>query len=304
MGKRQKKKRKKKKQHQQVVADSKRDFSALILSLSSFLLMWLAMPGPGRAHWWVAWLAMVPVGWLIHSPTPPHKVLRQVWIASLLFWLLMLHFVRMPFWALWFGWLALATYLSVYGPVFVAVSRSLVHRFRVPTAIAVPVVFTGLEWIRVTFLSGFGLGCVSHSQYLSPETMQIAEFFGAYGVTFAILCVSAAIAAATGFSWRQLNGTASLPARIANLVLAFVVFGAVWGFGSSRLQQDTALRKSAESHRHLKVALAQSSIDTLLKPKTLEEVESEFANRRDLTRAALLVSKDICLLYTSPSPRD
>ena len=291
-----KRKNKKKRKRKPLATPTKRDFSALILSLISFSLMWLAMPGPGRGHWWIAWLAPVPLVWLIHSNTPPYKVLRQVWIVSLLFWLLMLHFVRMPFWALAFGWLALATYLSVYMPIFIWLSRSLVHRFRVPTVIAVPIVFTGLEWIRVTFLSGFGLGCVSHTQYLSPTTMQIAELFGAYGVTFAIFAVAAAIAVATSFSWRQLSNNSSALNRIVNAVVAIILLAAVFGFGSSRLQQDNDLRKSAQSHRHLKVALIQSSIDTLLKPKTLEEVENEFIGRRDLTHAALSVSRDLDLI--------
>jgi apolipoprotein N-acyltransferase len=233
--------------------------------------------------------------WLIHSKEIPHKINRQVWLASLFYWLLTLHFVRLPFWGLWFGWLLLAGYLSVYGPLFVSFSRTLVHRFRVPTIVAVPVIFTGLEWIRVNFLTGFGIACVSHSQYQNPATMQVAEYFGAYGITFAILAVSAGAAVASSFIEKLSAGT-SVNWRIVNGVVAGIAFVGVVGFGTQRLAQDSKLRNSVEHHKHLKVALIQSSIDTILKPKDLDQIEKEFVLRRDLTHSARLLANDLDLI--------
>jgi len=306
MGRRRKRKKEKKRRQKrsqtnaaatpQSGRDSKRDFTALALAAISVFLIWLSMPGPGRGIWWLAWIALVPMIWLVQSPSLPHKLGRQVWIASLLFWLVTLHFVRLPFWALWFGWFALAAYLSVYLPLFVLTSRTLVHRFKIPTVVAAPVVFTGLEWIRVNFLSGFGLACLSHSQYRSPATMQIAEYFGAYGVTFAIVLVSAAGAVASSFIWKRLNTAASIPIRLGHGALAAVALFAVFGYGSQRLSKDVALRKSAEPHKHLKVALIQSSIDTLLVRKSKAEIIRNFENRRDLTHSARLVAKDLDLI--------
>ena len=294
--KRKRRKRKDKRQTPKVspVDPPKRDFTALIFALVSYGLLWLAMPG--RDVSWLAWIAMVPTVWLIQSPVVPHKVLRQVWIASLLYWLAMLHFVRLPFWALWFGWIALATYLSIYGPLFVSISRTLVHRLRVPTIVAVPVVFTGLEWIRVNFLTGFGLGCVSHSQYKTPEAMQLAPIFGAWGVTFAILFVAAAVAVASSFAWKKLNATPAIPVRLVHAALAVAGLVGVFGYGTQRLQADAELRKSAEPHKHLRVALIQSSIDTILAPQTAEQARKEFIDRCDLTHSARLLSKDLDLI--------
>ena len=299
-----KRKRKKKKERKSTESDSqtqtqtqsKRDFTSLMFALVSCFLLWLSMPGPGRGIWWLAWIAMVPMIWLVHSPALPHKLLRQVWVASLLFWLVMLHFVRLPIWLLWFGWFALSAYLSVYGPLFVSISRSLVHRFRVPTVIAVPIVFTGLEWIRVNFLTGFGLGCVSHSQYQNPVSMQIAEFCGAYGITFAIMFFAAAVAVASSFAWKRLQSSTTISHRIVHVVLAIVVLVCVFGYGSNRLAKDDHLRKTAEPHKHLKVAVIQSSIDTILKSKSEEETLADFTNRCGLTHSARLVAKEIDLV--------
>ncbi len=290
-----KRKNKQRKAKAQVSApESKRQFVALWMSLASYFLLWLAMPGRNLS--WLAWVAMVPLVWLIHSPAPPHKLLRQVWIPTLLYWLAMLHFVRLPIWVLWFGWFALAAYLSVYGPLFVSISRTLVHRFRVPTVIAVPVVFTGLEWIRVNFLTGFGLGCLSHSQYQTPVAMQIATFFGAYGITFAIMFFAASVGVATSFSWRRLKASTTIPSRAIHAMLAVVALVSVFGYGSSRLADDAHLRKTAEAHKHLKVAVIQSSVDTILKPKTAEQVQSEFLSLCDLTHSARLISKELDLI--------
>lgn len=273
-----------------------RDFTALIFSFVAFAMLWLSMPGPGRGIWWLAWASMVPIVWLIHSPALPHKLLRQVWVPSLLFWLMMLHFVRLPIWLLWFGWFALAAYLSVYVPLFVSISRTMVHRFRVPTVVAVPIVFTGLEWIRVNFLTGFGLGCVSHTQYQNPVSMQIAEFCGAYGITFAITFFAAAVGVATSFAWKRLVPMTTIPHRMVHAVLALAAIGCVFGYGSNRLATDAHLRKTAEAHKHLRVALIQSSIDTLLVKKTPEETQKEFFKRCDLTHSARLLSKQLDLI--------
>ncbi len=291
---RKRKKQRKAKAQVSPASETKRQFMALWMSLASCFLLWLAMPGRNLS--WLAWIAMVPLVWLIVSPVPPHKLLRQVWIPSLLYWLAMLHFVRLPIWVLWFGWFALAAYLSVYGPLFISISRTLVHRFRVPTVIAVPVVFTGLEWIRVNFLTGFGLGCLSHSQYQAPVSMQIAEFFGAYGITFAIMFFAAAVGVASSFSWRHLKASTTIPSRVIHAVLAVVTVAGVFGYGSSRLANDAQLRKTAEAHKHLKVAVIQSSINTILKPKSVEQTKNEFDRLCDLTHSARLVSDELDLI--------
>ncbi len=297
MGKKRRKRKKKNRSTKEQVSNAvkpQRDFTALWLALLSHVLLWLAMPG--RDLSWLAWIAMVPIVWLIRSPVPSHKLLRQVWIATLLYWLVMLHFVRLPFWPLWFGWFALAGYLSVYGPLFVSISRTMVHRFRIPTVIAVPIVFTGLEWIRVNFLSGFGLGCVSHSQYKTPAGMQIAEFFGAYGVTFSIMLIASALGVATAVNWRNLKTNLSLPTRLIHLAITAIAFMGVVGFGTQQLSVDAKIRNTAEPHKHLKVALIQSSLDTILKAETLEQVEDAFMVRRDLTHSARLLSQELDLI--------
>ena len=65
-----------------------------------------------------------------------------------MFWLLTIHWLRLPHPALYLGWLALSAYLAIYLPVFVGLSRVAVHRFDLPLWLAAPVVWTGLELAR------------------------------------------------------------------------------------------------------------------------------------------------------------
>jgi apolipoprotein N-acyltransferase len=289
-------KRKRKKTQKQSESDApakrKRDFTALKFSLIAYALLWLSMPPVGFA--WFGWIAMAPIVWLIQTPQSPTKVLRQVWVATLIYWLVTLHFVRLPFWALWFGWILLSVYLSVYGVLFVAAARTMVHRFRIPTVIAAPVAYTGMEWVRVNFLTGFGMVCHSHSQYQIPASMQVVEFFGAYGLTFAMVMVSAAIAVATRF-WKSkpndgydvVQGlSTSLPARALHAAIAVAVIAGVLVFGTMRLAKDASSRTSAEEHRYLKVALIQSSHDKKFEPETMEDLERKFSNLRNITHTA------------------
>ncbi len=126
--------------------------------------------------------------------------------------------------------------------------------------------------------------------------MQIAEFFGAYGITFAIMFFAASVGVATSFSWRRLKASTTIPSRAIHAVVAVVALVSVFGYGSSRLADDAHLRKSAEAHKHLKVAVIQSSIDTILKPKAIQQVRNEFDKLCDLTHSARLVSKELDLI--------
>lgn len=274
-----------------------RDFTALKLALIGYAILWFSMTPLGSPHVsWLGWIAVTPLVWLIQKRDAPTKVLRQVWIASLLYWLVTLHFVRLPFWGLWFGWMLLATYLSIYGVLFVAVTRTMVHRLHVPVAIAAPVVFTGLEWIRVTFLTGFGMACLSHTQYQTPASLQIASLLGAYGLTFVMVMVSAALAMVTNFwSFPQLDST-TITKRFVHAAIGVAVAVGVLGFGTSKLAQDRTARTSAEAHRHLKVALIQSSHDKNLQPETRDQIEKKFGNLRDLTHAARRVGDRLDLI--------
>ena len=92
----------------------------------------------------LAWIA--PMGWLLicqRKLPVGRKGYFQLWLCGCLFWLVSLHSVRLAFWVLHFGWIALSCYLAVYLPLIVAVPRTVVQRWGVPWIVAAPVTWTG-----------------------------------------------------------------------------------------------------------------------------------------------------------------
>lgn len=102
----------------------------------------------------------------------------------------------MAFWPLYAGWIALSMYLAVYLPLFVGLSRTLYHRYQVSLPIAVAVVWVGCELVRSYFATGFAACMLAHSQTPWPGMLQIASQFGAYGVSFTVMMMSA-----VGYQW-------------------------------------------------------------------------------------------------------
>lgn len=166
--------------------------STLALGLAGSLLMWAALPplalGP------LAWFAPVP--WLVlvrADEMPCRRPYRTLWLAGFAFWLLAIHWLRLPHPALYLGWLALSAYLACFLTVFVGLSRVAVHRIGVPLWLAAPTVWTGLELARAHVLTGFLMGSIAHTQASWVQLIQISDVFGEYGVDFLVMLVAACV---------------------------------------------------------------------------------------------------------------
>src|SRR5688572_24114604 len=91
--------------------------STLALGLAGSLLLWAALPPLSLG--WLAWIAPVP--WLLlvrPAELPSQRPYRVLWLAGFVFWLMAIHWLRLPHPALHLGWLALSAYLAFYLPVF------------------------------------------------------------------------------------------------------------------------------------------------------------------------------------------
>jgi apolipoprotein N-acyltransferase len=64
----------------------------------------------------------------------------------------------------------------------------------VPLVVAAPILIVGIENAQGLFLGGFYWNHLSHSQYANIEITQIADIFGAAGVSFLVAMVNGAIA--------------------------------------------------------------------------------------------------------------
>ncbi|MFP6588677.1 MAG: hypothetical protein VB814_13590, partial [Pirellulaceae bacterium] len=122
------------------------------LSLCGGCLLWTAFP---PINWsFMAWFA--PILWMpllradrfvsSKSPKRLERILgnsyTHMWLAHVVYWMIMLQGLRLAHWTTHFGWLAAGLYLGIYLPCFVFVGRCCVHRLRMPLAFA-----AAISWI-------------------------------------------------------------------------------------------------------------------------------------------------------------
>ena len=234
--------------------------------MGSGILLWASYPP--FSLWPIAWVATI--GWIVLirqvrlvGPRP----YLAIWFASIVHNLLLFQWIRLPHWSANFGWLALCLYLSVYLLAFVAVSRLAVHRLRVPIVLAVPMVWTGLELARGYLLTGFSMGLLGHTQVGWTSLIQLSDLFGAYGVSFLLVLVSACTVRMLPLDSRS---WCIWPAFL--LVVAVM---AAWLYG---IQAIARAPEPQEPEKPLRVALIQGSIDVAFDKDQSLETARQYMN--------------------------
>ena len=161
-----------------------------VLALLGALLYWLSLPpmkfpsaGFLASACWVA---------IVAKECPPtRRDYWHLWLAGSLMWLGLLQGIRLAFWPLYAGWIALSLYLAVYLPMFVSMARSLHRSWYVPLPIAAGIAWVGCELIRAYFVTGFAACMLAHSQVPWPWMLPVASYFGSYGVSFMVMFIGA-----------------------------------------------------------------------------------------------------------------
>ncbi len=211
----------------------------LPLALFGSILMWAAQPP--LSLWPLAWVAPVP--WLLlvrRDLLTGRRPYFALWLAGFIFWLLAIHWVRLPHPALHLGWIALSAYLAFYIPLFVGLARVGLHRIGAPLWLTAPTVWTGLELARAHVLTGFLMGSLAHTQVNWTTLIQASDLFGEYGVDFIIMTVAASIACIL-----------VQPRKWFTLVPAAIVLGSALAYGSAMLEAaKTAASSSVRSAQH------------------------------------------------------
>ena len=106
-------------------------------------------------------------------------------------WLMLLQGIRLAYWPLTAGWIALSLYLAVYFPLSLWIARRLYWDMKVPLALACAIGWTTCELVRSYMITGFACCSLAHSQTPWPIVLQIASHFGFYGVGFMMMLTSA-----------------------------------------------------------------------------------------------------------------
>ena len=289
------------------------DFPVFKAGLLSMVAMWLSFPPVGWS--WLAWIGPIPILILIvkknlarlaenvqdsEVPVVPRWTYWKLFLVGLLYWLGTFYFIPIPHPALYGGWLLVSLYMGIYTPMLVGVSRLLVHQLRCPALLIVPIVWTGIEWIRCRFATGMGMVCLSHSQYQQPVLIQVADLSGAYTLTFAmVFVVTGLTVAVNSFLDRSVVPKASDfkpgrkmldPVAVA-IVLSVAMLASVIGYGKYRLGEVTSqIKSNSESNDDgdvVQVGLVQTSFDVVFEALTKEKLDRRWNEIQSLCLRSL-----------------
>ncbi len=209
----------------------------------------------------LAWVSMVPFI-LACSPKTGTRCLAVVaYVVSACYWLGNLYWIGLVTWP---GWATFCLYTALLWPVLALCLRYCrIKKF--PLFLAVPVLVVGVENLQGLFLGGFYWRHLSHSQYANISLIQIADIFGAAGVSFLIAMVNG-LAAELIISVR-----AKSIFKIKNYLKIAFVCGAVAAtviYGQWRIKQSDEFIETGPL-----VASAQSNVPQSVKESHQAEEE-------------------------------
>ena len=219
----------------------------------------------------LGWLSLIPLILLIRVRQPVRRMYWAVYGGGLVWALASLQWMRLGHPTMYIALLALSVYVAVYLPLFVAIARVGVHRLHVPVALAVPLSWVGLEFVRAHAVTGFSWYYLGHTQYRWTDLIQISDLVGAYGVSFLVAMISAVVAMLVPlavFDRLKLVPPETTSAGVRTIVcaarprllvaLCLFVWLAVLGYGFAR-------RSEAEFEAGPRVALVQGNFTSTVK---------------------------------------
>ena len=174
--------------------------TSFLLSILSGIL--LSLPFFDGRLWIFAWAGFLPLFSAIQN-SGRAKAFLISYITGIIFWSITIYWLihvtllgqilLILYLALYFGFFGLC--MSAI-PALPAGRRYPCLAGRQAGAIRlfyIPAIWVFLEYLRAHLFSGFGWALLGYSQYLNLPIIQIADIFGAYGVSFLIMMVNAAL---------------------------------------------------------------------------------------------------------------
>jgi len=239
---------------------------------------------------WLAWVAWVPFV-LVCSPTVKFRQLALIaYFVSLCYWLGNLYWVA-PVTII--GWVAFCLYTALLWPVLAFGLRYCRLR-KIPLVLAVPVLIVGAERLQGLFLGGFLWRHLSHSQYANITLIQIADIFGAAGVSFLIAMVNGLVAELildARYSMLDARCWKSV-FKISNLLkigLVCAVLAAAVVYGRWRVEQSEEVVKAGPL-----VGSLQSNVPQSVK-RSFQQSDRIFAELMGKSRAAAAAGAELVI---------
>ncbi len=240
----------------------------ILLAALSGLLLSGAFPKIGLD--WLAWFALVPLLVAIANLSVRQSfrigfITGLVHYLSLLYWVVpvMRTYGYLPLYLSVVILLLFAAVLAFFPAVF-SMTLAAIGITPLRCLITMPLLWVALEYIRTFIFTGFPWALLGHSQYLRHHLIQIAELFGAYGVSFLIVLGNTAVFLVITYISRKTwhSRPVSKPLVIGASVIFAAGFLLTWIYGTWRIKATDHLIAAAPTAR---VAVIQGNIDQSLK---------------------------------------
>jgi apolipoprotein N-acyltransferase len=166
------------------ITPERQNVPAIFLMILSAVLLTVIQAPVGWSF--LAWVALVP---FVLACSPQVRLRSLVRIAAgvgFLYWLVNVYWI-LPITVI--GWLAMCFYLSWFW-VLPAVAVRFCRDRGFPLFIALPLLVVGAERLQGFPMGGFYWRLLGHSQYQHLALIQIADLFGAAGVSFVVAMVN------------------------------------------------------------------------------------------------------------------
>lgn len=255
---------------------------------------------------WLAWFALVPL-LLAVANLPVKESFRIGFIAGLAHYLTLLYWV-VPVMRI-YGYLPLylsivilflfAAVLALFPAAF-CTALTAIGNTPLRSVFAIPCLWVALEYVRTYVFTGFPWELLGHSQYLRLHLIQIADLFGAYGVSFLIAMSNTAVFLVTLFitrtTWRDRHISMSVPACAVMLFAAGLLLTLI--YGDRRIKTADRLAAASPTAR---IAVIQPNIEQAVKWDPAFQAATVKTNIR-LSLAAIPQNPDLIVWPESATP--
>jgi len=229
----------------------------------------------------LAWVSFVPFIVACSSQVRPRRLALVSYVISLGYWLGNLYWV-LPVTII--GWLLVCIYTAALWPIL-ALCLRYCRAKNVPLFLAAAILVVGVERMQGLFLGGFFWRFLAHSQYRNITIIQIADIFGAGGVSFLVAMVNGLLAEliidARHFKRISRISTLFKIGLVCGVVVAAVIYGR-WRIG----QEGQCVRPGPP------VAALQSNVPQSIK-RTFESSEDLFDGLMEQSEAAVRAKAEL-----------
>ncbi len=300
----------------QLSKDARQLAWGLAAAVATGILLFAAFPPLGQSD--AAWIALVPLLCALRGCTPRRGAIVGL-VAGLVFWLGSLSWLVSlgtnggPLALVCIGGAALAAYCSLYMAWFGALdswawgrlglNRNAWTRL-IGTILVEPLLWTGCEFARGWFLTGFPWNALGVSQYENLPLIQSAAIGGVWIVSFLLTMMNGAVAAivmkaiACFRAMAHREPGAKMHLRAVELLVAAIVVCAFSIWGAKRIRAEARNESSLDP---CAVALIQPYMPSVFEISE-EEFDTALAEAIERTECAAAARPDLVVWPESSIP--